>query len=123
MPTKDIPESASRINQLYRRDDMLFKMSNNVLTRVDSFPIRIVINEFWEWAIRDWTDSPSQVLLVGFNNSTFDDHVLLNQSKLSLETDLLTTVRRSVFVSDLRTILKYKKNHWDSYIWNVGVTL
>lgn len=58
----------------------------------------------WEWLLKD---NPP-VLLVGFNNSRFDNHIILHHSKICCEPDLMDRVRSRVHFTDLRTVLSQR---------------
>ena len=61
--------------------------------------------------LKDGSESshdPKQVLLAGFNNFAFDDHLLLYHSKEKLSADLMTLMRRKVFTADIKSAIKSK---------------
>ncbi|CAL4091528.1 unnamed protein product, partial [Meganyctiphanes norvegica] len=108
LPTKPIPNTASAVNKLYTNVDCttLSIQTDKGLQEVNASPLRLVLNQFWSWIVHDYEQNPGQRLLVGFNNSSFDDHVLLHHSREKLQIDLLTAVRKTIFTVDLKSIVK-----------------
>ena len=53
----------------------------------------------WGWLLTGC----SQVILVGFNNASFDDPVLLHHSKKHCEEELMVKVRTATYSADLRS--------------------
>ncbi len=114
-PTKPIPESASQVNGLYESaDGGLYKQDGHdgrIILKTSS--LTKVLEDFLKWALR-WSGSHDeeneQILLVGYNNYAFDDHVLIHHAKIKLSAELMATFRRKVFTSDLKTILKSKQS-------------
>ena len=107
VPQKSIENSASEVNGLYLVNKKLCARSHDMsLKEVPASPVRIVLTEFIEWALGcDAQNATHQVLLLGFNNSAFDDHVLLNNCKQYLEDSTFSTVRRKLFSADARSLL------------------
>ncbi len=105
VPQKTIDNSASEVNGLYLVNKKLCSRSKEDLTlrEVPASPVRIVLTQFIELAFG--SNVNHQVLLLGFNNSAFDDHVLLNNCKHYLDDSLYTRMRRKMFSVDSRSLL------------------
>ena len=58
----------------------------------------------WRWLLTGC----SQVILVGFNNTSFDNPVLLHHSKKHCEEELMVKVRTVTYSADLRSIVGRK---------------
>lgn len=139
LPSGKIAESASNIHHLYHEGDKLIKRTNGSDVTLDAFPVRVVINEFWNWVCADMADvdndanndnngidndgdddvsvqmqnlsiasQPTQNLLIGYNNATFDDHRILINSAKYVEESLYTNIRKTIFTTDCKIIEKTK---------------
>ena len=82
------------------------------MTALSSLPARIVLNNFVHWLLQVDGEAgivdPKQVICIGFNNATFDDHRLLNHGKKLLDPEMFMMLRRKVFTADLRKLLSYE---------------
>ena len=111
-PTAPIPLAASNVNCLYLHQDSLCRKGlDGVMTPLNSLPARIVLNNFIHCLLQINGEGgivdPKQFICIGFNNSSFDDHRLLNHGKKLLEPSTFTMLRRKVFSADLKKLLNY----------------
>ena len=91
-PTSPIPLAASKVNGLYLFNDRLCKRSNDLMTPVETVPARIALQTFTEWVLQTSSSSdvdPNQVICLGYNNSSFDDHFLLNHCQKKLDPEVV----------------------------------
>ena len=101
--------AASKVNGLVEVGGTLCKQTSGILTELPATAARLVFERFVKWILQ-WEEGkePQQVICVGYNNSAFDDHFLLNHLRRKLEPDLLSTVRRKVFTADAQKLLQCK---------------
>ena len=82
------------------------------MTPLSTLPARIVLNNFVHWLLQVDEEGGSvdrkQVICIGYNNYSFDDHRLLNHGKKLLESTTFMMLRRKVFTADFRKLLNYK---------------
>ena len=101
-PVNSIPFHASRVHKLYRINGELVKRTSSGDEVLDTVAITEALTNMWEWLL----ESCAKVILVGFNSSRFDNHVISHHTRLSCQPDLVDRVRSSVCCADFRTILQ-----------------
>ena len=80
---------------------------------------------FTEWALQTSSSSnvdPNQVICLGFNNSSFDDHFLLNHCQKKADPEVFALLRRKVFTADVRRMLKIKGKLSEAFVESGGST-
>ena len=85
-PTGPIPVAASKVNGLFFFGDRLCKKTDGGMVPLPAIPARLALDKFAKWLldIQDDTE-PKQVICLGYNNSSFDDHFLMAHWKKKLE--------------------------------------
>lgn len=117
-PTKPICPSASYVNHLYivDHDGLCKKISDGQMIQLKTSPCELVLESFVEWTLKQSQNvDPSQVILVGYNNSRFDDHRLVRKFIKYLPTELVILVREKFFSSDITKLLPERKKLSEVY--------
>jgi hypothetical protein len=117
LPTGPVPLTASKVNGLFEIGGTLCKKTNGVLKELPACPARIVLERFVKWALSlEGDEEPKQVICIGYNNSSFDDHFLLDHWRKKLEPDLFAIVRRKIFTADMQKLLQLKGKLSDIFL-------
>ena len=103
-PRKPIPSAATRVNKLHRINGKLVKIIAGRWTQLDTISIKDGLVGMWEWLLQDGPN----VVMVGFNNQNFDNHVLAHHTRVRCDSQLLERVKCGVQFSDVRTILNMR---------------
>ena len=79
------------------------------MIQVNAMPARVALNNFVQWILQTSINTdPKQVICIGYNNASFDDHFLMNHGQKKLDPDVFTLLRRKVFTADMQKMLKFK---------------
>ena len=100
LPTGPVSADASKVNGLFEVGGNLCKQSNGVMEQLSASPARLVFDKFARWVLNLQGGEelePAQVICVGYNNSSFDDHCLLSHWRNKLDPELFIIVRRKLF--------------------------
>ncbi|KAL5270752.1 hypothetical protein ACHWQZ_G001432 [Mnemiopsis leidyi] len=103
-PTRPVSCGASSVNNLYSNNGKLYRLLGGRRTELDTISITEGLVNMWRWIFRDC----SNVVLVGFNNQNFDNHVLSHHTRVRCDHDsgLMEKVKGGVMFSDVWKILK-----------------
>ena len=99
-PRKPIPSAATRVNNLHRINGKLVKIIGGRWTQLETVSITDGLVKMWEWLLRDSND----VVMVGFNNENFDNHILAHHTRVRCDSELMERIKCVEF-SDVRKIL------------------
>ena len=100
LPTGPVSADASKVNGLFEVGGNLCKQSNGVMEQLSASPARLVFDKFARWVLNLQGGEelePAQVICVGYNNSSFDDHCLLSNWRNKLDPELFIIVQRKFF--------------------------
>ena len=110
LATKPIPDEASKVHNIFLLDGVMKKKENDASEFVvlDALPLRIVLQNFLQWIFSHDGDELKHKLLLGFNNFALDDYLIIHHIRDKCEDVQITDVRRTLFSSDLKSIMKSK---------------
>ena len=110
-PTGPIPVAASKVNGLFFFGDRLCKKTDGGMVPLPAIPARLAMDKFAKWLLDIQNDSDiesKQVICLGYNNSSFDDHFLMAHWKKKLEPEIFSLIRRKLFTADVQKIVSAK---------------
>ena len=117
-PSGKISESASAVNGLYVHKKALCRKdrSTGVLEPLLTKPCSVALLSFVTWLLGiadgdntiDQREAVNQVILAGYNNRSFDDHIFLHHCRQYLDPDLFCLIRRKIFTADVKSVLHNK---------------
>ena len=97
------------MNGLLEFGGRLCKRTDEGMSQVESSPTRLDLESFAKWTLKieeNVDEDPSQVILVGYNNWSFDDHFLLEHWRKKLDPELFVLIRQKNFTVDIMRSLE-----------------
>lgn len=71
-----ISTKATEVNNLYWENGKMTKRLGDSITNLRAFPLHVALKRLWKWVFR--RSMGRQTVLAGYNNSRFDDHIMLS---------------------------------------------